>query len=223
MTSRWAATSSRVLRRNSSTRLVAVGGWRADRRVGAATCFAGRRPPGRYWPSAVRIRWPFRIQPGLRGTSVAETIRASRPVNSAAGSTGTPASGQLGEGPQQPGQARLAGGVHGRPRVRPVAEDLADQLGQHPAGAGLDEHAGAGRVHRLDLLDEPHRRARPARPAWPGSRRARPGRARRCVLATRPAGRASPPRAGRARRRASRPRRPPAGCGTRRPPGCRAR
>ena len=58
---------------------------------------------------------------------------------------------------------------HAMADVGAVAEDLADQLGEDPAGAGLDEHPDARRVHALDLVDEVHRAAPPARPAGPGS------------------------------------------------------
>ncbi len=40
--------------------------------------------------------------------------------------------------------------------VRPVAEGLADQRRQHATRTGLDEDPRARRVHRLDLVHEPH-------------------------------------------------------------------
>ena len=39
-------------------------------------------------------------------------------------------------------------------KVRAIAEDRADEAREHAARAGLDEHAGAGFVHRLDLAHE---------------------------------------------------------------------
>ena len=69
-----------------------------------------------------------------------------------------PGRGQLGQRQQEPADPVVAGGVAGHRGVRAVAEDLADELGQHPPGPGLDEHPRAGRVHRLDLLAERHRR-----------------------------------------------------------------
>ena len=69
-----------------------------------------------------------------------------------------PGRGQLGQRQQESADPVVAGGIAGHRGVRAVAEDLADELGQHPSRPGLDEHPSAGRVHRLDLLAERHRR-----------------------------------------------------------------
>ncbi len=66
--------------------------------------------------------------------------------------------GEFGDGEQQPAHPGLTGDIGGDHPVRPRPEDLRDQLGQHAAGARLDERPHTGGVHRLDLLDEPHRR-----------------------------------------------------------------
>ena len=65
--------------------------------------------------------------------------------------------GELAERAQQLHDAVLARAVARDRDVRPRAQDLADESGQHPARPGLDEDARAGRVHRLDLGREAHR------------------------------------------------------------------
>src|SRR4029077_3899126 len=51
-------------------------------------------------------------------------------------------------------------GLETERRVVPVSEDLRDQAGQHAARPDLDEQAGAGLIHRLDLCPELDRRSK---------------------------------------------------------------
>ena len=60
--------------------------------------------------------------------------------------------GQLGQGGEEALDTGLAAHVGADGDVGAVAEDLADDLGQDPARADLDEDAGPGRVHGFDLL-----------------------------------------------------------------------
>src|SRR5690606_31688634 len=63
---------------------------------------------------------------------------------------------QLGERLEEAAQTGLPGHLAGDDGVRAVTEDLRDLTRQHPTGAGLDEDAHAGGVHRLDLVDPAH-------------------------------------------------------------------
>ena len=85
--------------------------------------------------------------------------------------------GQRADGQQQAADAVLARRVARDGRVGPIAQDLADQLGEHPTGTGLDEHPDAGRVHAPRSARRSAPGWPPARPAGPGSRPARRGRA----------------------------------------------
>ncbi len=143
-TSRWATTSSRETRRYSSTascRAASPGAVPdavpdAMPSVGAvpspprqvSTRRAGRSPPGRQAPSAVRTRCPSTSHPGRRGAVAGRS--AVRPRNRASGSIGTPAAasrastcGSLAS-PDSPGTSN-ATAVCGRPPrmcpTRPVS------------------------------------------------------------------------------------------------------
>src|ERR1700742_923876 len=112
MTSRWAATISRLARRNSSTTASrpsvasAATGWTGAAGAAGADCvepgvavaalvistrWTGRRPLATGVPSAVRTRCPLTTQPGRRGTAWADTTAVSRPADRGAGWTVRPA------------------------------------------------------------------------------------------------------------------------------------
>ena len=170
-------------------------------------------------PAAVRTRWPSSVQPGARTGRVGRSTISVRPSNRTSVSTSTPttaSSASASRSRRTPGSPL---DVAGDRAVGAVAEDLADELGEHPAGPGLDEHPRAGRVHGLDLVDEADRPV-----TWSASRPRTPsasvGYGAAVVLAhtgmrgapTGDAGRGARPSSRRARRR-------PPGCGTRRPRG----
>ena len=195
MTSRSAATSSRMLRRYSSTAAVGLAagrprspGQRPGSRRAARRRAAASSAPTHRWRS--RTRWPLTDQPGTGAGRRPEVEHARPLVEEQRGSTGTPAVASAGDGQQQAADAVLARRVTGDGRVRAVAQDLADQLGQHPARAGLDEDPGARRVHAPRSGRRSAPGWPPARPAGPGWRPARRGRGRPWCSTTREPGQA---------------------------------
>ena len=102
--------------------------------------------------------------------------------------------------------------------MRPVAEDPLDELGEHAAGADLDERAHAARVHRLDLLDEAHRLRELRRQALAHRVGIATGTASASALPIHGDRRRRRPRSPRGTRGTARSSRPRAGCGTRSPP-----
>jgi hypothetical protein len=63
---------------------------------------------------------------------------------------------QRGQRTQERRHAVALAHVGGDGRVRTIAQDVVDQPGEHSPAAGFEEHAGAGGVHRLDLVGETH-------------------------------------------------------------------
>ncbi len=139
----WVGSTSRL--RDASGGVRPPGG---ARRRAVRTQLAVDRPAG---PRRARWSGRRRRRPG-RGTAI-RCAPAPRRRRAGRGRRASRAGRSAGRGSQADGA------------VRPVAEDLADQPGQHPTGSGLDEDPGAGLVHRLDLLDE----AAPGAPIWAAS------------------------------------------------------
>ncbi len=119
----------------------------------------GGGAPAGIVPSAARTRWPSTVQPGRFGRGAVAASTASRPRNSQPVRDGHPGHRQLRQ--RRRGSRGTPGGpaVAGRPSGAAGRRGRRRPAGQHPPGPGLDEDPGPGRVHRLDLLDEPDRRA----------------------------------------------------------------
>lgn len=90
---------------------------------------------------------PGRLGGQRRGTPLEQRLRVE----------GDARRGEFGQRGHQAGHAVFGRDVERDGGVRPVAQDPADQSGQHPARARLHKGPHPGGVHRLDLLGEAHR------------------------------------------------------------------
>ena len=118
----------------------------------------GRRPQPTGDHRAVRPAHQLPVDPPPRSPGRRRLVdRGGPPVEHPGGVDRDAEGGQAAEGQEEPGDPGLALHVTGQCGVGPVTEDLPDQLGEHPAAAGLDEDPDTGVVHGLDLLPEAHR------------------------------------------------------------------
>jgi hypothetical protein len=159
ITWRWASMISRVVRRYSRTAVSRSAAAGAGITRGAV---AGRRAPGGSSPvrrpGEVAVDEPRRgRQPRRRSGLEVERARVPARVERR-DIEGDARGGELGEGAEELLEAGLPGLIAGHGEVRALAENTSSEPGEHAARADLDEDAGAGRVHGLDLVDEAHGR-----------------------------------------------------------------